>query len=88
MQFIEMAEAGAKYSGTSQVQLKVVIKKYNYFINQWIFSCQAKNKKYYYVVIAGNIFDFTYLVSICNFVIIHICYGYLNKIKVPLVSDT
>jgi hypothetical protein len=32
--------------------------------------------------------NFIYLVNIKIFTIIHICYGYLNKIKVPLALDS
>ena len=53
MQFSEMAESELKYSGFGQIQQEMAIIKWDLlvFIKLWILSCQAKNKKYYHVVI-------------------------------------
>jgi len=69
-----MTESEAQVVDTNQIQLEMVIKRSNCwsFINLWIFSCQTKNKKYYYVVISRSIFGFTFLAILNNSTIIEL----------------
>jgi hypothetical protein len=87
MPFIEIVEAEAQMSEAGQIQQKIVLKCFNWWIlsNLLFFLCQEERNKYYYVVIVKDSYRLIYLANITTFPKLGICRWYHSRVWLSIM---